>query len=397
MIVSVPPFGFVKPSESPQTPPSRGVQIDNQTADGITVSNTFFAATFGASGVLRSLMVRAQSDQQDDWEAIDLSKGVPGNTFRMFDDVPLFWDAWCAEMYHLEKPVGLPTSPTSYEVVGQSPLRVTVRFHTKLSGASSVVQTVSVSAVSPLIEFDTSVDWHENRKFLKVFFPLSVRSESARYHVPYGWISRPTHRNTSWDMAKFEVVGHYWADLSQYDRGVALINDCKYGYAVLESLMSLSLLRSSKYPDEHADMGQHSFRYALFPHHSADLAPVINQAQAFNVPLRRFESAPLAALTSPSSPWLVSHRKDARTPSSAVILDAIKLSEVDLTSTILRFYESLGGSTSVFLHSTFKVLAAAQCNLLEDPLHPLTVSSHGLVVGPIRFNPFEVVTVKLTL
>lgn len=51
----------------------------------------------------------------------------------------------------------------------------------------------------------SQVDWHENRKFLKVEFPFDVRSMNATYEIQFGHLQRPTHCNTSWDWAKYEV------------------------------------------------------------------------------------------------------------------------------------------------------------------------------------------------
>ena len=88
----------------------------------------------------------------------------------------------------------------------------------------------------------------------------------ASYESQFGIVKRPTHYNTSWDHAKFEVVCHKWADLSEFGYGVSILNDSKYGFATLGNVMRLSLLRSAKAPDEHADMGRHIIRYALLPH-----------------------------------------------------------------------------------------------------------------------------------
>ena len=87
-------------------------------------------------------------------------------------------------------------------------------------------------------------------------------------------------------MARFEVCAHRWADFSEPDYGVALLNDSKYGYSVYDNVMRLSLLRSPKMPDPQADMGQHHFRYALFPHADNPLdAGVIEEGYRFNSPL----------------------------------------------------------------------------------------------------------------
>ena len=401
-MISLAPYEITTlPPDTPSVvPPSLDpVQILSATADGITVRNGFFTACFAADGRLRSLLVRAEDEEeQADWDAIDPSTPhLLGNQFVLFDDVPLFWDAWCAEMYHVEKPVPLAHSPPSFEVVESSAQRVVVRFRTALSALSTVRQDVAISAHSPLVEFDTHVEWHENRKILKVFFPLSVHADHARFHIPFGWVARPTHRNTSWDMAKFEVVGHYWADLSQHQRGVALLNDCKYGYAVLGNLMSLSLLRASKYPDESADMGAHRFRYALLPRNSDQLAPVVRHAQLLNCPPRTAPSGPavLPALQRPA--FLLTHTAAGQRPSPSVLLDVVKQSEVDLRSTVLRFYESLGGHARVYVQCARAVSHAASVTLLEDHVSDLPILNDGHLIGPISLTPFQVITLSLKI
>lgn len=82
------------------------------------------------------------------------------------------------------------------------------------------------------IDFETVVDWHEEHRLLKAEFPVAVRSTRATYDIQFGYVERPTHANTSWDMARFEVVAHKWADLSDAGYGVSLLNNCKYGYSI---------------------------------------------------------------------------------------------------------------------------------------------------------------------
>ncbi len=83
----------------------------------------------------------------------------------------------------------------------------------------------SLDAASSQIVFTTEVDWQEEHKFLKVAFPVNVHSPRATYEIQYGQTERPTHFNTSWDLARFEVCAQKWADLSEAGYGVALIND----------------------------------------------------------------------------------------------------------------------------------------------------------------------------
>ena len=113
------------------------------------------------------------------------------------------------------------------------------------------------------LEFVTEVDWHERHKFLKVAFPVNVLAARATYEIQFGHLERPTHTNTSWDVARFEVCAHRWADLGEPGYGVALLNDCKYGYDIHGNVMRLSLLRGPGWPDPESDQGSHRFSYAL--------------------------------------------------------------------------------------------------------------------------------------
>ena len=63
--------------------------------------------------------------------------------------------------------------------------------------------------------------------------------------MQFGHAERPTHFSTSHDLARYEVPGHRFADLSEHGFGVALLTDCKYGYSTLGGEMRISLLRSA--------------------------------------------------------------------------------------------------------------------------------------------------------
>ena len=134
------------------------------------------------------------------------------------------------------------------------------------SATATIVQTYRLWANSARLDIATDIDWHERRILLKARFPLAVRSDFATFECAHGVIRRPTHRNTSWDTARFEVVAHRFADLSEHGYGVALLNDGKYGHHALGNELGLSLLRSPVYPDPLADEGRQSFTYALYPH-----------------------------------------------------------------------------------------------------------------------------------
>lgn len=185
-------------------------------------------------------------------------KGEKANQLVIFDDKPLYWQAWDVEVYHLDSRKVLSSGKT--RIADNGPHRVGVVTETKISEESWVKTTISLSATiegqASYVEMESEVEWRETMKFLKVEFPVSVYNTEASYETQYGIIRRPTHYNTSWDMAKFEVCCHKWADLSEHGYGVSILNDSKYGFATCGNLMRLSLLRAPKAPDAHADMGK---------------------------------------------------------------------------------------------------------------------------------------------
>lgn len=187
-----------------------------------------------------------------------LTKGGKANQLVIFDDKPLYWQAWDVEVFHLESRQELSASTS--KISEQGPHRVSIVSETKISEESWAKTTISLSAVASedyaTIDVETEVEWRETMKFLKVEFPVDVTNTEASYECQFGIVKRPTHYNTSWDMAKFEVCCHKWADLSENGYGVSILNDSKYGFATVGNLMRLSLLRAPKAPDAHADMGK---------------------------------------------------------------------------------------------------------------------------------------------
>ena len=187
-----------------------------------------------------------------------LPKGGKANQFVIFDDKPLYWQAWDVEVFHLESRKELRSGET--RISESNSHQVSLVTETMISEKSWIKTTMTIrAAVSgqpSYIEMESEVEWHETMKFLKVEFPVNITNTEASYETQYGIIRRPTHYNTSWDMAKFEVCCHKWADLSEHGYGVSILNDSKYGFATCGNLMRLSLLRAPKAPDAHADMGK---------------------------------------------------------------------------------------------------------------------------------------------
>ncbi|XP_077372933.1 alpha-mannosidase 2C1 isoform X1 [Festucalex cinctus] len=342
-------------------------------ADGrILMENGIIRAVVNKDGTLASLcLITANREAIPD--------GCGGNQFVMFDDVPLYWDAWDVMDYHLQtrKPVLEVLQPA--HTLSSHELRGSVGFMLRISHKSTLTQEVVMDAMCPYVRFKTQVNWAESHKFLKVEFPVRVHSPNATYDIQFGHLQRPTHWNTSWDWAKFEVWGHKWADLSEHNFGVALLNDCKYGYSVHKNIMTLSLLRAPKAPDANADMGTHHFTYAVMPHTgSFQDAGVIQCAYNLNFPLRL---TPCSADATPRSAFSI-------IPAS-VILETVKQAEDKTGALVVRLYEAHGGGVTATLRTMLPVKEAWHCNLLEqiDTAEPAQVTEDGIT---LNFSPFQV-------
>src|SRR5436309_10548885 len=230
------------------------------------------------------------------------------------------------------------------------PLRAVVRFAREF-GSSKLEQRMVLDGGSRVLRFETEVDWQETHRFLKVAFPVAVHAPRATYEIQFGHVERSTHTNTSWDQARFEVCAHRWADLGEAGYGVALLNDCKYGYDILGSVMRLSLLRAPTHPDPTADRGRHRFTYALLPH-PGDFreAGVIAAAEDLN--------APLAVVRGGLAVGEVRSLVEVDQPQ--VVVEAVKRAE-DSEATIVRLYESWGGHCRVRLRTSLPVTRAQLC------------------------------------
>ena len=246
-------------------------------ATNVMMENQYIKVTFDRQGHLIELY-----DKEVERNLIKPNER--GNVFKMYDDIPLFWDAWDVEIYHLEK--FRIVEEGSIKVLEEGPLRCSLLIEKNVSDTSRLRQVVVLSAVSRRLDFETEVDWNENRQFLKVEFAWDMLTDHVNYECQYGHVSRPTHFNTSWEAAKFELVAQKFADMSEFGYGVALLNDSKYGYSAHRNVLRLSLLRSPKAPDSNCDIGQHFFKYAIYPHPNHFLqSDVVQEGYNFNSPL----------------------------------------------------------------------------------------------------------------
>jgi alpha-mannosidase len=352
-------------------PVTSSVRID-EWGDGKSIENEFLRVEIGADGSLHNVYDKVAKRE--------VLQGR-GNRLFAYADKPPNWDAWDVEAGYQAEGEEVPPAE-SVEVVEGGPLRVAVRVERRFRG-SSISQTYVLLAGSRRLDFETRVEWHERQVLLRALFPVSVRSHEATFETMYGVVKRPTHRNTSWDEARFEVSAHRFADLSEPGYGVALLNDGKYGHSARDNVLGISLLRGPLYPDPLADEGEHSFTYSLFPHQGDwTEAGVTSEALALNSPIvARFGGA------EPAEHGLL------ETEGLELALGSLKLAE-EGEDMILRLYEPHGARGECTLRFVRPPQSVTRTNLLEEPGESLEVYEGGV---RLAVRPFEVVTLRVGL
>ena len=219
------------------------------------LENNILRVEFDNNGEITSVF-----DKENDREAL----AAVGNTLCIYQDKPIHESAWNLEFDYRMTPYPLKTAE-SVEVVRSDSVAGELKILRKFN-KSTVTQYISLKKDSRQIDFRTAVDWHEREKVLKVNFPVGVRSCSSTSEIAHGSMQRPTHYNTSYDLAKFETCMHKWVDLSESGYGVSVLNDCKYGFSVHENNIDITLMRAPICPDPTGDIGYNEFTYSLVPH-----------------------------------------------------------------------------------------------------------------------------------
>lgn len=339
------------------------------------LENHEFSVRFDGNGHITSIQ-----SLEDGSEFI--RPGSPANVFQFMDDQPLFWSAWDIDIYAYETVQEL-TKLDSFEIVERGPVRVAVELVRKFS-KSQIRQRISLGP-TPGIRFDTEIDWHEEDKLLKVAFPLNINALRASYEIQFGHVERPTHMNTSWDMARFEVPAQKWVDVSEADQGVALINNGKYGHDCQGNVLRLTLLKAPKAPDPLCDMGTHRFSYVLYPHFGPlNHAGVVQAAYAINAPCRHAFLDRSPGVATALAPFIACEDRN-------IVIEAVKRSEYD-KGVIVRLYECHNARGLAELFSAHPPKQCFLCDLEENVLEELEVVE-GMV--PFKYKPFEIITLKL--
>lgn len=324
-----------------------------------------------------------------------LASNTQGNELQLFEDIPDQWDAWniqyTGRSWKLNK-------ADSIKIANRGPVIASLKVKKSFLGlakarrepttdfpSSFFTQEIILYEDIPRIDIQMKADWWEDHVLLKVAFPVDVKSDKATYEIPFAYVQRPTSRSTPWEKARFEVSAIRWADLSDEEYGVSLLNESKYGHDIKDNVIRLTLLRSPLWPDPIADRGKHKFSYALYPHRGNwREAGTVQKGYEFNYPLLAFFVDSHAGELPPECSFFKS------SPSN-IILVTVKKTE-DRDSLLLRLYESEGKPTE------------AQINLLREPkkIYELDLMENRLQAIPfqdkvvlLNFGKSEIKTIEI--
>lgn len=313
-------------------------------------------------------------------------QGEPLNRLIVYEDRPFEHRAWNVQAYYTEKSWVLSDVSPHAEVLECGPVRAVVLVERKFLH-SVIRQYITAYAELDRIDIRNEIDWDDSYLLLKADFPVDVNAVKATFDIQFGNIERVTHENTLWDFAQFESCAHKWADLSDNSFGLAVLNDCKYGYSAKDGHIALTLLRSANDPQPKQDCTHHTFTYSLYPHAGpAAISRVVQEGYSLNCPLyTMFSNAQKGAWPERFSLACV----DA----DNIILETVKRAE-DSDALILRLYETWNRATDCSIRFGRLMEMAAQCDMMEENEALLQVEGNRL---RLHFRPFEIKTLKVRL
>lgn len=358
--------------------PEKGQPVAPLTARevGKQIETAHYFVTFDEQAEISSLIDKATHREI-------VPEGQRLNQLVAYEDLPLNFDAWDIDIFYQEKQWAVQ-DVQSVQLVEDGPIRQTIRIK-RVFEASTIKQFIHFYHHSRRIDFETDVDWHQQHILLKAQFPIAINTLKATFDIQFGNVERAIHTNTSWDMARFEVCGQKWLDMSEGNYGVSMLTDCKYGFNVAYQQMGVTLIKSATDPNPEADQGNHQFIYAILPHEGSwQEAETVEEALDLNTPAlvspvgKRF----------PKEEQLVSF---ATVNQKNILLDTLKKAELEETL-ILRLYEFHNKRTRAQVKLNLQVERAVLCDLLENELEELAVVDNEVI---IPFLPFEIQTIKL--
>ncbi len=351
--------------------------------DGLCVQTPLYRMTLTEDGSIVSLY-----DKKREREWVD---GV-WNRLHLYEDMPGTYDAWDILPNYKDRELALQVDEPLHLSYHDDAM---AEFCCTLTTANSRWRRVlRLFAAHPMLEVENDVDWHETHKLAKAEFCVNTLTRELTCDNSAGFTKRETHRNTSWQQARFEVCSHKWCDLSETDAGVAFINEGLYGVGIGDNnrptdrtgeitgpagnRITLSLLRAPMRPDILADRGRHEFCYQILPHDGGPVEAGVNRfAFEQNIPLRR------PALPEEEPAEIQTLLRDLSDAGARLWLQALKPSE-DGSCVIVRLSEQDGRRGTLHLRTHVQPV-----NLLED--------AEGEPTDTIPYTPFSIISFAVSV
>ena len=374
----VPALGAAEPSVA--GPAVQSHEVDGDGVDGgFVLDNGIIRAVLDSDGLITSL-----TDYATGREAI--APGARGNLLELHRDTPNEWDAWDIDEFYRRNVTALTAAQDVRLEPAESGARVVVE---RMAGSSPVTQSITLDVGSDSLAITTAVEWQESEKLLKLGFPLDVKADRLAAETQFGHVFRPTHNNTSWEAAKFEICAHRWIHVAEPGYGVAISNSATYGHDVTRNVreddggtttsVRLSLLRAPKFPDPSADRGHHELTVTVRP--GAGIAEAVEEGYRTNLAPRLVRGGhgvePLFTVDNP-----------------ALVVEAVKLAEDGSGDVVVRLYESLGQRSAGIIKATFPVLDVQATDLLERPAEAPGVTPAGQGSVHLALRPFQLITLR---
>lgn len=371
--VTIPPCGYAVVSVT-TLEPTEAVKV-NVTSSGAILENSKVKAVFGAEGELSSFVLKSSGREFANSEM---------NRFLLYKDVPRTFDAWDIDSIYEQQFIE-SGSNSKITLLENDPYHCAIEINKNI-GNSTIRQIVSLAAGSSRIEFDTTVEWHELHRLLKVSFPVAVTASEGINEMQYGYVKRPTHRSRAYDKDRFEVCNHRYTALCDEGHGAAVLNDCKYGVSMLGNAINLTLLRAAAAPELASDNGTQRFTYAFTAWEGSFLeSPVVRQGYELNVPV---------VMTKGNVGNASFFTVDG---GESVIIDAVKPAEDGSGDIIVRMYESKRAATTCILkwNLPMTINSAELCNMLESKESVQSLEFEKNSVN-LQFRAFEIKTLRLS-
>ncbi|MGC5221721.1 alpha-mannosidase [Micromonospora sp. DT81.3] len=371
----VPAFGF---APMPDHTPVPIIETDT----GYTIDNGVLRVVLDSAGLVTSLL-----DVAADREVVPPGQRL--GILQLFQDTPTTWDAWDIDVsYRASGSDLIDTDSVSIVTLadGTSALR-TIR----TVGSSTVIaQTISLGAGSNAVDYETRIDWRERQRMLKLAFPVDVHADAAASEIQFGHIVRPTHTNTSWDLARFETPAHRWVHVGEEGFGVGVANDSTYGHDITRharsgggtySVVRQTLLRAPLFPDPEADQGEHTLRTAIVV---GDIGEAMRQGYRLNIPVREV----VGVASDRTAPLARSDREN-------VVVETVKLAEDRTGDVVIRLYEARGARSTATIRFGFPFATVRETDLFEREV-AASVLTAGAREVTVDMRPFQLMTLRVT-